>query len=79
METGGHPEGDRPPLPPLARATSPATLPTPFVLEGRPCRYTIRATLPVSPLRVPLRQASSFPRVSFQRVILTRPAPAQGA
>ena len=29
METGGHPEGDRPPLPPLARATSPATLPTP--------------------------------------------------
>ena len=64
METGGHPEGDRPPLPPLARATNLATLPTPLVLEGRPCRYTIRATLPSSPPASPLRSPCARRRPS---------------
>ena len=83
METGGHPEGNRPPLPPPGSSHEPCYAADPPRPRGPalPLHYPRNATFQPAcePVAIPLRQASSFPRVSFQRVILTRPAPAQGA
>ena len=80
-KTGGHPQGDRPPLPPVARAMSLLTLPTPPGPRGpalpRP-RYRPRdATL--HPDCDPSAPGGAVRACLAPARLLTRPAPAQGA